>query len=312
MTPLKPDLQLVERENAPLARGGHRRLARLGVPVGGAEWQLREAPGMRVPHPAYEITGTIGDEPFRLLVAPSLVDACLNLAPDPVLPSDLSPHDAALLCDHVMSPAITMLELALARPIALLTVENVTQAPATLGMGFEMNAGHGWAAAQLFTEDLAAMRRISAALDRLEAQGPRSMPGLPVMVGPIYLPRDEAPLAAGEQLMLIEGPASTLSGVVFLDSHLEWSVALMKDQFEVLGALRETHADPRDPRRTLYLEWGHTLSHSAMRVSEALPYASPASDLLSLLENNTVIARCRLLPLGQGMALEIVETEYAG
>lgn len=312
MTLLKPDLQVVERENGLLARGGHRRMARIAVPMAGTEWQLREAPGIRVKPSACEITGTLGHEPFRLLVEPSLVDACLGLAPDPVPPSDISPPDAALLCEHVMSSAITQLELALGRPIALLSIQSVTQASASPGMGFEMNAGHGWAAAQLFIEDRAVMLSVGEALDRLEAMGPRGLPGLPAMVGPIYLPRDEAPLAAGEQLMLLEGPASALSGVVFLDFHLEWSVTLMKDQFEVLGPLRETQADPRDSRQTLYLEWGRTLSHAAMRVGEKLPYASPPSDLLSLMENNAVIARCRLVTLGQGLALEIVETERAG
>lgn len=312
MTPLKPDLQFVERENGVVARGGHRSMARIAVPLTGTEWQLREAPGIRVKPSACEITGTLGQESFRLLVEPSLVDACLGLAPDPVLPSDISPPDAALLCEHVMSSAITQLELALGRPIALLSIQSVTQGSASPGMGFEMNAGQGWAAAQLFVEDRAELRGVSEALDRLAALGPRGLPGLPVMVGPIYLPRDEAPLTAGEQLMLIDGPATTLSGVVFLDFHLEWSVTLMKNQFEVLGPLRETQADLRDSRRTLYLEWGHTLSHAAMHVGEKLPYASPPSELLSLMENNAVIARCRLVTVGQGLALEIVETERAG
>ncbi|WP_284178544.1 hypothetical protein [Rhabdaerophilum sp. SD176] len=286
---------------------------RFRMPFAKTEWHVREIETRPLDEPLHLIEGVVGSTPLRLGITADLLQAGLMLAPKPVQRNELSGPTIALLLEHLMSQALGAIEERLGRPIRFDTLTGPERPVAPTSLAFEVETPAGWQPVRLWLGDGVESGQIHAVLVEISGQPMRVPPGLMVMIGPIYLPRDDSRLAIGDQLLITEKDQESLTGVVFLDQRDGWPVQLFETFSDITGPLRSFPVGESGARlsqlRTLFLDWGRTQESTSIQQGLRLRHEPVSPDAIPLIEDGRQIATCQLVKLEPGLALEVLRVD---
>lgn len=305
--------RLPDRKPAVLRHPERRVSLRFRLPIAKTEWQVRETETRHLDEAWHLIEGTIGTSSFRLGITAELLQACFLLAPKPVDRTELGGTTAALLLEHMLSQALGVIEARLGRSIRFVDLTGPERVSAPTTLAFDVETGAGWQPVRLWLGDGAEAGHIHAILAEMATMPMQVPQGLMVMIGPIYLPRDDNRLETGDQLLITESDQESLSGVLFLDQRDGWPVHLFESYSDIAGPMRSyptAEAGAKTSRlRTLFLDWGRTLQASVIEPGLRLPHEPVSPDAIPLVEEGRVIATCQLVKLEPGLALEILKVD---
>ena len=251
--------------------------------------------------------------PVEIVAPVQLIDVVLSRAPDPVTLDQLSPDDAGLLFEHVMTAQIEALEAQSGSVLSIARIERLIEQRSVGDLWIEIDAGGrvypvniGMASGQ-FANHLA---DYISALDKV---GPPGLAGMPVTIGPVYLARREVDeLAAGDELLLDGATLDKLTGAILLDDTLNWPISLIDGGIVVDGALREIELPSVRGEETIlpvFFMVGVTGAAAAMQTGERIALQRVEEKRMVLRIGEQVLGRAGLVNLPEGLAIRFFGKE---
>lgn len=246
--------------------------------------------------------------PLRVLCGQSFIDALLSRAPEPVSFDSLSPDDAGLLLEHVLTPQLEAFEKAYGAAIEIDSVERFGGARPLGDMWFEAEAQSKVFRFNMDMQSHKTARALTTFVQGLEQVGPVAAAGLSVAIGPVHLSKaDIDALTSGDEMMLEGATLEKLLGAVVLDDDMIWPIALIDGGIVVEGALQEINTNFENASSNTLLPIlflvGVTGEASPMKRGDRIPLQRVDEKRMVLRVGSRVLGRAGLVNLPEGLAI---------